>query len=376
MDKKNIIKIVTVAVAVSGVALVAFLIFNVFSKTKQSSLIKEENLKVRLADKRMLEGDFSGAVDIYEKTLQKRRESNLFPINRRGEIQVRLAIAEFNSGREADAIGWFKRIIFGSNYTNQQRAFAAGRLAEVSFLLPQKEVLSEVISNDERMEKIVHGSDAYETYASLLTYSDILSYPTPVGYRLVSYYAEKLNSKEVGAVSGVQDREVAKKILLDKLVKIDKLFANADKVNYSPDQLFISKIYRAKAINDMYQAGMDLTPAGILGREEAGKIFEEALAMKNDKWISVHPERYEYLGRLYHAIYLMESGNGGEGNSKIKEVLDPVYQKRIDSKLSIYNFLQNKNERRGDFHDAVEIEELGKADPEFGKLLVDLGWEI
>jgi hypothetical protein len=372
-ENKNIKKYSIVAFSFIGLVLAGYFLS---AKIQEAVLSKKsEEIKADFLGtwENVMEGNFDDSISAFEKT--KERAKKEMPLDRKNEkLDLQYAIAQINS-QDSSRIEQASQIFWNVALENKDsvaRAVALGRLAEI-YLLAEEGYLKSPAGAFDKEEKM----GFYEKYGNLIARSDASRPSAPVGYQRVGLYAEELIRAKK---EGDEKSDVLEKVIVDKFKRSDELFSVvpvSGPDRWDPDRLFISKVYKARAINNMYIAGIDLASAGISNRQEADKLFEEALSMRNEKWLSSHPERYEYLARIYYAAYLagLDAENNEATRAKIKEVLLPVYQNRIGNSISIYNLLKNESAMVEGEHVVDEILRVGKVDPDFRNLLLSLGWD-
>jgi len=376
------IKIISITISIAGLAVIGFFAYKYTGQYYMEKNKAKEKQEIKMSWQNVLDGNFSEAVRSY-KTLVQFKKSKGTKVSR--SMRLQMSIAEINS-REfdlssskefSDAISNLTKLALNdgkSDASARIRSVAFCRLAELALFMSSDD--ERVINEKSGLERLKsQGGDVYELYENLLTESIRQNPQATVSYQLANLYAQNVATRKFmdGSNEGVTNllREQA----INEFKRTEASIASAGPgFKLNPDRQFLSYLYRARTIYLLDQAGVDLAASGLPRKEEAGEYFEKVLSMREDKWLASNPDVFEYLGRLYYAMYLSSQDNVGSGPS-VSSMLAPLYEKKINGRVSVYNLLAKQATREKFHFDVKEVLRLADKDPKFKQLLIDLGWE-
>ncbi len=275
----------------------------------------------------------------------------------------------------------------------RNRAIALDRLGELNLIMSERQMKEFLFENKELLERegsrlldltsTWEGDDFRSTSRNIFSKAEILN-PFPSLLMESLYFdLENLLDKK-----GTQlTREDIEKLDLEKRLVVinglvEKMGGESNVGPYlnqwCPDRLFYYSLYKAR-FNDILLSQdvvAEIDQKHLLSKEQTDDIYKKIFSwIEEYPYLKNKPQLYGDFARLYYAIFL--NNNYGEVQAtKIKSLLEPIYQMKGNDQKGIFVFLQKEAIYPDGYSHKREILSLAKVDSQMSDMLKEAGWNI
>ncbi|MEK7662175.1 MAG: hypothetical protein AAB355_01575, partial [Patescibacteria group bacterium] len=280
------------------------------------------------------------------------------------EIKFKIADAKYQAGNISGAIADIKESAANEKYSKRSRAYAVEFMALMFVAYGKTEATAEIFK-DEPYKAMYNPKDIYLSYRKLFEYSSSF-YPVAVSQaHIANWYANRtlflLSKEKVPSAETLSEIEAMKIIIRNNLVNVDKDI-ELTKTFSGGMSILVSVALERKAI-----VVGKMVRAGDTSFGDPERLFEEAHA--------AHLSRGVYDGyNFYHQASFLAFAYGDKRKADIQKLLSNYYANDKYKNTPVFNFFaKEKNNVLGSKPILIKLSAL---DPNFKKLLIELGWKF